>query len=53
MHLISRMIFRTDSTDFFNWLAASHMIDPSPLLTESGALIKFSDSSSHPATRML
>ena len=34
-------------------VVASHVIESDSLLTEPGAVIKFSDFSSHPGTRML
>ena len=37
----------------FKYLIASHVTEPSPLLTESCAVIKFSHFSSHPGTCML
>ena len=42
-----------ESMDFFNCLVASHVTGPGSSPTEPGAVIKFSDFSSHPGTRML
>ena len=47
------MISPTESMYFFNCLIASHVTDPGSSLTEPGAVIKFSDFSSHPGTRIL
>ena len=37
----------------FKYLVASHVTEPGSLLTEPGAVIKFSHFSSHPGTCML
>ena len=37
----------------FKYLVASHVTEPGSLLTETGAVIKFSHFSSHPGTCML
>ena len=47
------MISPTESMDFLTAWVASHVTEPGALLTELGAVIKFSDFSSHPGTRML
>ena len=48
------MISPTEGMDFLTaWLIASHMIEPGSSLTEPGTVIKLTDFSSHPGTRML
>ena len=47
------MISSIESLDFFNYLVAINVTEPGSSLTEPGAVVKFSDFSSHPGTPML